>query len=756
MEWAYMATLSFLMGFACLAPFRKKGGCQIHSAVTYMMAGLLVLNVYAEYFSLFAGVGFWASLIAVFVAVIGGMLLRRDLADFFKISKTQACQKKTERSDEGLENSKSLWRKKNKAVWLLYAGLTLLFAYGSSRGYMHYDTGLYHAQAIRWIEEYGVVPGLANLHSRFGYNSASFALSAFFSETWLIGRPMHCVAGFFALLCACKCAAGLMAFWKRKKVRISDFLSIGGIFYLIAVFREMVSPASDYFAMLVLFWVIMTWVELWEQERDCPIGEKQTVPYALLSLYLVYAATVKLSTAVILLLVLYPAVLLLRQKKWLQIAGYIALGLLIAFPYLARNVLISGWLFYPFTFLDWFPVDWKISKGYADSDAKEIQAYAREIYNVYQLDQPLKQWLPNWFAAQAGFDKLLVLAGWAAIPVSAVLAVLGAVCAVRADRVTVASRAGGAASADNGTHTSKADRVTVALHAGSAVSEREIGAPLPARRVAHLTPLCFSLLQLMAALFYAVQIYCDFASYSMIAVGVGRLFGFELVQNFKQPYFARNLTDFWRRWHISLSSWLRDYIYIPLGGGRKGLAVRQRNILLVFLISGLWHGGAPQFLAWGLLHGAGQVVQDFYKKAKQAVFGEAKIGLEKLRHMLSVLLTFFTVMCFWIFFRSESVSMAVICLKNMFTRWNGFLYWRQFLFTMGLEKTQFFIAVAGIAVLFGIDLISEKKKQEPAVWIYRMPLPVRWAICLFLIGAVFVVGQYGKGFDPSGFIYVEF
>lgn len=103
---------------------------------------------------------------------------------------------KTERSDEGLENSKSLWCKKNKAVWLLYAGLTLLFAYGSSRGYMHYDTGLYHAQAIRWIEEYGVVPGLANLHSRFGYNSASFALSAFFSETWLIGRPMHCVAGF--------------------------------------------------------------------------------------------------------------------------------------------------------------------------------------------------------------------------------------------------------------------------------------------------------------------------------------------------------------------------------------------------------------------------------------------------------------------------------------------------------------------------------------------------------------------------------
>lgn len=179
---------------------------------------------------------------------------------------------------------------------------------------MHYDTGLYHAQAIRWIEEYGVVPGLANLHSRFGYNSASFALSAFFSETWLIGRPMHCVAGFLRCCARVNARQGLWHFGNEKSANIG-FLSIGGIFYLIAVFREMVSPASDYFAMLVLFWVIMTWVELWEQERDCPIGEKQTVPYALLSLYLVYAATVKLSTAVILLLVLYPAVLLLRQKN---------------------------------------------------------------------------------------------------------------------------------------------------------------------------------------------------------------------------------------------------------------------------------------------------------------------------------------------------------------------------------------------------------------------------------------------------------
>ena len=111
-EWAYMATLSFLMGFACLAPFRKKGGCQIHSAVTYMMAGLLVWNVYAEYFSLFAGVGFWASLIAVFAAVIGGMLLRRDLADFFNISRH--VRKKGKEATKGLKTQKAFGAKKTK------------------------------------------------------------------------------------------------------------------------------------------------------------------------------------------------------------------------------------------------------------------------------------------------------------------------------------------------------------------------------------------------------------------------------------------------------------------------------------------------------------------------------------------------------------------------------------------------------------------------------------------------------------------
>ena len=150
------------------------------------------------------------------------------------------------------------------------------------------------------------------------------------------------------------------------------------------------------------------------------------MPYGLLSLYLVYAATVKLSAAVLLVMALYPALRLLKEKKWKQTALFIVLGVGIALPYLIRNVIISGWLFYPFTFFDWFDVDWKISKGYADSDAKEIRAYAMEIFDVYQLEQPFSRWFPNWLNSQAVLDRLRVLAGWAAAPVSVMLAAAGA------------------------------------------------------------------------------------------------------------------------------------------------------------------------------------------------------------------------------------------------------------------------------------------------------------------------------------------
>lgn len=166
-QWCYFAATAFATGFAVLAPFQRKSVWKVQGLTSYMMAGLLVQNVYAQYFSLFAGVGLRANVMMAAFDVAAVLCCRRQLALFLK-EKAEACGKKR---------------------MLLYCLLVLLFAYGSSRGYMHYDTGLYHAQSIRWIEEYGVVPGLANLHSRFGYNSAAFALCALFGGAGLTRYP---------------------------------------------------------------------------------------------------------------------------------------------------------------------------------------------------------------------------------------------------------------------------------------------------------------------------------------------------------------------------------------------------------------------------------------------------------------------------------------------------------------------------------------------------------------------------------------
>lgn len=281
--------------------------------------------------------------------------------------------------------------------------LFLLFAYGTSRGIIHYDTGLYHAQSIRWLEEYGVVKGLGNLHCRLAYNSSSFALSALYSMAFWGGQSYHCAAGWVAFLLAVNCLemAGSL---KTKRLRISDFARVMCVYYLVNIFDEMVSPASDYFMVLIAFYIVIRWLDLLDKKiRDI-------LPYAMLCVLGVFLMTVKLSAALILLLVIFPAYYLIREKHWGEIAVYLIMGIVTALPFFVRNVLISGWLVYPFTQIDIFDVAWKISKGMADYDAREIQVYGRGYTDVTRFDISVGEWLPDWFRALAGSDKLLVAA----------------------------------------------------------------------------------------------------------------------------------------------------------------------------------------------------------------------------------------------------------------------------------------------------------------------------------------------------------
>ena len=384
--WIYILITTFIVGYGVLRLITRHFPYQVKNWDAYVLCGIVCVTVYAQFFSLFAGVGLLANGVLCAVCAVILWRERESLKDLFL----------------------SYWsgksadlRKRMRCKAILLFGIFLLFAYGTSRGMIHYDTGLYHAQSIRWIEEYGIVKGLGNLHCRLAYNSASFALSALYSMAFLGGRSFHCCAGFLAFLLAAICLK-MGDHLRLGRLRTSDFARVMCVYYLVNIFDEMVSPASDYFMVLIAFYIVIRWLDLLES------GEQMILPYGLLCVLGVFLLTLKLSAALILLLTIYPAYRLLREKKWGETCVYLGLGIVTALPYLIRNVVISGWLVYPFTRIDLFSVAWKIPKGMADYDAKEIQVYGRGYTDVTRFEMPVREWLPGWFRGLAGSDRLFV------------------------------------------------------------------------------------------------------------------------------------------------------------------------------------------------------------------------------------------------------------------------------------------------------------------------------------------------------------
>jgi len=385
-----MIVTAFLLGYGILTGISSFIPYRVKRWDGHLMCGLAGATVYAQFFSMFAPVGAAANLLLIIICLAIVFLCRKELREDWKLF--CGVWRTTGRTSGKMVPVKGL----------LPLLLFLLYAYGTSRGILHYDTALYHAQSIRWIEEYGIVKGLGNLHCRLAYNSASFALSALYSMAFLGGQSYHCAAGLLAFVVALVCTE-LSGLFKRKKLRPSDFARVACIYYLLMIYDEMVSPASDYFMVLTAFYLVIRWMDLTEEK------EKAVFPYAMLCVLGVFLMTVKLSAALIVLLVCRPAAALLREKRWKEIAIYIGLGLLTAAPFLLRNVWLSGWLIYPFTGLDLFSVDWKIPKGTAAYDAKEIQVWGRGYSDVAKFDMPIGEWMPAWFRGLGGMDKLLVL-----------------------------------------------------------------------------------------------------------------------------------------------------------------------------------------------------------------------------------------------------------------------------------------------------------------------------------------------------------
>lgn len=255
----------------------------------------------------------------------------------------------------------------------------------------------------------------------------------------------------------------------------------------------------------------------------------------------------------------------------------------------------------------------------------------------------------------------------------------------------------------------------------------------------------------LGTVLFAAQIYCDFAGYSNVAIGAAQVMGFELMENFRQPYLSRSCGEFWRRWHISLSTWFRDCLYIPLGGNRKGKARKHINNMITFLASGLWHGANWHFVIWGGLNGAYQVIGELLRPARVRVCSALHINRESVPWRVVQVLTTFVLIDFgWLFFRAPSLTVAVDILHCALT--GGAVVGEGF--SLGLAGPELRVMLLSILLLAVVDLVNTRYSIRP--FILRLPLPVRWAVYLLSIYAILIFGIYGPGFAESQFMYFQF
>ncbi len=260
---------------------------------------------------------------------------------------------------------------------------------------------------------------------------------------------------------------------------------------------------------------------------------------------------------------------------------------------------------------------------------------------------------------------------------------------------------------------------------------------------------------LLASYFFAFQIYCDFSGYSDIAIGVARVMGFTLMENFRQPYMARSIAGFWQRWHISLSTWFRDYLYIPLGGNRVPKWRWYSNLFLVFLVSGLWHGAAWHFVVWGTLHGLLVVLEVALGGA--TLWGARRLGRQEPLHVpatISIFATFHLVLLTWIFFRANTLADALLIVGRLFTL-AGTNSWAE-LYTpwaaAGVDPVWEMSLSVVLIVLLELIQWTERWGQTMERTFVTYSRPVRWTAYLFLAIATM---NLGISLDTP-FIYFQF
>ena len=264
----------------------------------------------------------------------------------------------------------------------------------------------------------------------------------------------------------------------------------------------------------------------------------------------------------------------------------------------------------------------------------------------------------------------------------------------------------------------------------------------------------------LATYFFAFQIYCDFSGYSDIAIGAARIMGFDLMENFKRPYLSRTVSEFWSRWHISLSTWFRDYVYIPLGGNRVAVPRWYANLLIVFVVSGMWHGANWTFLAWGALHGGYLVFSIVTRKPRDASLEALRLPHDsRRRQFFDILLTFHLALVAWVFFRADSLGDAVQVFQLGFGGLGEHLaalaagdirtVYQAVVFAVGVPKWDLGLALLGLVMVFALDWWAERRDQTVPAPTNRL---LRFIWFDFLVLYTLLLGAHGQ----QQFIYFQF
>ena len=256
-----------------------------------------------------------------------------------------------------------------------------------------------------------------------------------------------------------------------------------------------------------------------------------------------------------------------------------------------------------------------------------------------------------------------------------------------------------------------------------------------------------------AAVAFTIQIYCDFYGYSTIARGTALTMGIELMDNFNAPYFARTISELWRRWHLSLSTWFRDYLYIPLGGNRKGVFRKYLNILIVFAVSGLWHGASLSFVIWGALQGVFQIFEAIFAYIRE------KLGLRRGEgigsRIAGAFITFWLFALSFIIFRANSLTNLRIIVDRLFGVFNPEVLIDGAIFDLGVPAGYMWVLAIALVIFIAVDAVKYKTGDVRG-WFFARPVWFRCTTVVFLLTYILVFGRYGGTYDVKQFIYFQF